>query len=85
MFFSKKNEKGEYIFNIINGQKNNKDYIYAIAEAHAIDLIAKTIAKCEIQVFSKHKETKKIEKIKDEIYWALNIQPNYYENGTSFL
>lgn len=65
--------------------KNKKNYIYTLAEAHAIDLIAKTISKCEIQVFEQNKETKKIEKTKNDIYWRLNIQPNFNENGTMFL
>ena len=85
MFFDKKNEKGEYIFDILFGKTNNSDYIYTLAEAHAIDLIAKTISKCEIQVFGKNKDTKKIEEKRNEIYWSINLQPNYHENGTRFL
>lgn len=85
MFFDKKNKNGEYIFDILLNKSNKKNYIYTLAEAHAIDLIAKTIAKSEIQVFLKNKDTEKIKKVKDEIYWRLNIQPNYIENGTMFL
>lgn len=84
MFFDKKNEKGEYIFDILLGSGAKKDYIYTLAEAHAIDLIAKTIAKCEIQVFTQNQEKKIIEN-KNEVYWILNIQPNHNENGTMFL
>lgn len=75
----------EQFIDVLLNQNSNSDFIYTIAEAHAIDLIAKTVAKCEIQVFSKDSKTKKVQKAKDEIYWALNIQPNYYENGTSFI
>ena len=78
-------KNGEYIFDILFNSKNKKDYIYTLAEAHAIDLIAKTISKCEIQVFEQNKKTKKIEKTKNDIYWRLNIQPNFNENGTRFL
>lgn len=85
MFFDKKNKNGEYIFDILLNKSDKKNYIYTLAEAHAIDLIAKTIAKSEIQVFLKSKDNKKIEKVKNEIYWRLNIQPNYIENGTMFL
>lgn len=76
---------GESIFDILLGNKKKTDYIYTLAEAHAIDLIAKTIAKCEIQVFAQNKKTQKIEETKDDTYWRLNLQPNYNENGTMFL
>lgn len=76
---------GEYIFDILLGKKNKSDYIYTLAEAHAIDLIAKTIAKCEIQIFAQNRNTQKIEETKDDTYWRLNLQPNYNENGTMFL
>ena len=82
MFFIK-NDKGENIFDVFIDSKKGLDYIYALAEAHAIDLIAKTIAKCEIQTFTLNKE-KKIEEEKGDTYWRLNIQPNYNENGTMF-
>lgn len=89
MLFDKlfKNEKGELIniLDIITDSGNGRNYIYAMAEAHAIDLIAKTVAKTEIKVYQKNKKTKKIENAKDEIYWMLNMQPNYIENGTSFM
>lgn len=80
-----KNSDGEYvsIIDVLFGKKDYQNYIYTLAEAHAIDLIAKTIAKCEIQVF----ETKnnKIEETRSDLYWLLNLQPNYNENGTKFL
>ena len=85
MFFDKKIEKGEYIFDILFGSNKKTDYIYTLAEAHAIDLIAKTISKCELQVFTQNKGSKKIEETKNDIYWRLNLQPNYNENGTMFL
>lgn len=78
-------KNGEYIFDILLGNKKKNDYIYTLAEAHAIDLIAKTIAKCEIQIFAQNRKTQKIEETKDDTYWRLNLQPNYNENGTMFL
>lgn len=62
-----------------------KNYIYAMAEAKAINLIAKTIAKTELLVFSKNSKTNKIENTKNDTYYILNIKPNYNENGTEFL
>lgn len=84
-FSTRKIRSGEYIFDIFFGSKNKTNYIYTLAEAHAIDLIAKTIAKCEIQVFAKNNKTSKIEEIKNDTYWRLNLQPNYNENGTMFI
>lgn len=80
-----KNSEGEFIsiFDVLFGKNDLQNYIYTLAEAHAIDLIAKTIAKCEIQTFEKNKG--KIEKSKGDLYWTLNYQPNYNENGTRFL
>lgn len=87
MFLDKifKNDKGEYvnIFDVLFGKNDLENYIYTIAEAHAIDLIASTIAKTEIQTFEMKKN--KIEENKGNLYWTLNIQPNFNENGTSFL
>lgn len=87
MIFDKmfKKSKGEYI-NIIDvlfgsGEQNN--YIYTMAEAHAIDLIAKTISKCELQTFVM--EDKKIINRKKDLYWLLNIQPNFNDTGTNFI
>lgn len=80
-----KNSEGEFIsiFDVLLGKNDLQNYIYTLTEAHAIDLIAKTIAKCEIQTFEKNKN--KIEKHKGDLYWTLNYQPNYNENGTRFL
>ena len=81
----KRIKSGECIFDILLSSKKKENYIYTLAEAHAIDLIAKTISKCEIQVFAKNKKTEKIEETKNNTYWRLNLQPNYNENGTMFL
>ena len=80
-----KNDKGEFIsiIDVLMGSNSTNNYIYTLAEAHAIDLIAKTIAKCEIQTFEKIKD--KVKKNKGDLYWTLNIQPNPNEKGTSFI
>lgn len=82
-----KNEKGEFVnfFDFLKNDTNYNNYMHTIAEAHAIDLIAKTIAKCEIQTFEYDKNNKSIKKNKSDLYWTLNLQPNYNENGTTFL
>lgn len=50
---------------------------------HAIDLIAKTISKSEIQVF-KHKGGK-VHKEVDDVYYTLNVRPNHNQDGTPFM
>ena len=42
-----KNSNGEFvsIIDVLFGKDDFQNYIYTLAEAHAIDLIAKTIAK----------------------------------------
>lgn len=80
-----KNSDGEFIniIDVLFGNDNMTNYIYTLAEAHAIDLIAKTIAKCEMQTFEKTNNI--IQENKGDLYWTLNLQPNYNENGTKFL
>lgn len=80
-----KNSEGEFvdIIDIIFGSSDAENYIYTLAEAHAIDLIAKTISKCEIQTFEK--KDGKIQENKGDLYWTLNLQPNYNEYGTKFI
>jgi len=87
MIFDKifKNSNGEYvnIFDALFGSGDFQNYIYTLAEAHAIDLIAKTISKCEIQTFEL--VNKKVQKNKGSLYWTLNLQPNPNETGTAFI
>ena len=80
-----KNSEGEFvgIIDVLFGNDNATNYLYTLAEAHAIDLIAKTISKCEIQTFEM--KDKKIQKNKGDLYWTLNVQPNFNENGTKFI
>ena len=80
-----KNSGGEYvsIFDVLFGKNDIENYVYTLAEAHAIDLIARTIAKCEIQTFELKEG--KIQENKGDLYWTLNIQPNYNETGTKFI
>jgi len=80
-----KNSNGENVnlIDVLFGKNDFQNYIYTLAEAHAIDLIARTIAKCEIQTFEL--KNKKIEETKGNLYWTLNLQPNYNENGTKFI
>lgn len=51
---------------------------------HAIDMIASSISKCEILNYQFNNKLKKIEPVKDVIYYKLNLQPNDNEGGTEF-
>lgn len=88
-----KNDKGEFVdfIDVLTKSADSNNYIYAMAEAHAIDLIAKTIAKTELLVYAQEEKTKnkkkssKLKNLKNDIYYYLNIQPNFNENGTNFM
>ena len=87
MIFDKllQNSKGELkeFFDVLINSGKASNYVYTLAEAHAIDLIARTIAKCEIQTFEKING--EIQENKGDLYWTLNIRPNYMQNGTNFI
>ena len=87
MIFDKllQNSKGELkeFFDVLINSGKANNYVYTLAEAHAIDLIARTIAKCEIQTFEKING--EIQENKGDLYWTLNIRPNYMQNGTNFI
>lgn len=69
---------------VIKETFSNENYIQAICEAHAIDLIARTIASTELQVFRYDSQDKKIKEKRDQVYYRLNIKPNVNENATNF-
>ena len=73
----------EEIFDIILGNSKKVNYIYAMAEARAIDMIARMISTREIETYEKI--NKKIQKNKGKLYYSLNIKPNPNESGTQFL
>ena len=73
--------------NFIDFITNEKSKQLAIKEKaieHAIDLIARTISKSEIQIYRYDSKKKKVEPKIDEYYYKLNIRPNHNEYGTSF-
>lgn len=73
--------------NFIDFITNEKSKQLAIKEKaieHAIDLIARTISKSEIQIYRYDSKKKKVEPKIDEYYYKLNIKPNHNEYGTSF-
>lgn len=78
-----KKESVEDIFDVILGGNGGEKYIYEMARAKAINLIAKTVATTEIVTYEM--KDNEVQKVKNDLYWSLNIQPNYVENGTTFL
>lgn len=78
-------DKVELFFDALLGIKSGQLKIKQLAIEHAIDLIAKTISKCEIKYYKFDKKANKLfEDRSDEIYYKLNIKPNKNEAATSF-
>ena len=78
-----KNKNIDNFIDVILGMKSKQLQTKYHAIEHAIDLIAKTISKSEIQVYQKNKQGKIVSQ-KNNIYYALNVAPNNNEFGTSF-
>ena len=85
-FFTAKKTKAEleeYIETLLTAKQQQLN-IKRHAIEHSIDIIAKTIAKSEIQVYRKN-NLGKVEKSEDsQEYYKLNVQPNNNEEATSF-
>ena len=77
-----KDELKDYI-DFLTRSLSKKTEVKKLAIEHAIDLIAKTISKLEIQVYKKNKN-QKIESIKNDTYYKLNIKANPNEYSTTF-
>lgn len=78
-------DKVELFFDTLLGIKSEQLKIKKLAIEHAIDLIAKTISKCEIKYYKIDKNAKKlVEDKSSETYYKLNIKPNKNEVATSF-
>lgn len=85
-FFTAKKTKAEleeYIETLLTAKQQQLN-IKRHAIEHSIDIIAKTIAKSEMQVYRKN-NLGKVEKSEDsQEYYKLNVQPNNNEEATSF-
>lgn len=75
--------ENQFFFDTLWEAKSGELQIKELLIEHAVDLIAKTIAKSEIQVF--RDKQGKVEKVTDDIYYLLNIRPNYNQDGTPFM
>lgn len=73
----------EEMIDVIKKEFGDENYIEAICTAHAIDLISRTIAATELQVYRYDDKNKKTAEKKDNVYYRLNIKPNVNENGTN--
>lgn len=72
------------IMDIIQNEIGTANYQQALCYAHAVDMIARTIAQSELQIKIIDKEAKKPIITKNEIYYRLNIKPNLIDTGTNF-
>ena len=52
---------------------------------HAIDLIARTISKCEIEVYKFDSKDKRVKRVKNDTYYKLNVKPNDNEIASTFM
>lgn len=68
---------------VIKNELTDENYIEAMCTAHAIDIISRTIASTELQVYRYDSKNKKTEEKRDKVYYRLNVKPNVNENGTN--
>ncbi len=84
--FKNENKKDESeiieLMDILFAAKNKQLLIKKHAIEHAIDIIAKTISKSEIKVY--RKQYGKLQSVKNDEYYILNVRPNDNEEATSF-
>lgn len=72
------------ILDIIQNEIGTANYQQALCYAHAVDMIARTIAQSELQIKIIDKKVNKPVIAKNAIYYRLNIKPNLIETGTNF-
>lgn len=66
------------------GKKVKELYVKDLMIEHAVDLISKTISKCEIKIFRHDKKENKVKETVDDIYYRLNVRVNPNEEASSF-
>lgn len=73
------------LIDILTLSQTNKLSIKKNAIEHAIDLIARTISKCEFEYYKYDLKNKKLNRTKNnDTYYKLNIKPNDNETATTF-
>ena len=80
-------EEGNFdlFFDWIIAEKTKQMHIKKMAIEHAIDMISRTISKCEIKFYQYDSKKKKVIECKNsDTYYKLNIKPNENEVATSF-
>lgn len=70
------------IMDIFQNEIGKANYQQALCYAHAVDMIARTIAQSELQI--KILKDSKPVIAKNAIYYRLNIKPNPIDTGTNF-
>lgn len=79
-------DKNGNLVDVLVSCQSKKLAIKKNAIEHAIDLISKTISKCEIEYYKYNSKEKKIERTKkNDTYYKLNIKPNDNEIATTFI
>ena len=83
-FLFKQKEETKFL-DLFLGKKVKELYIKDLMIEHAVDLISKTISKCEIKIFRHDKKENKVKETIDDIYYRLNVRVNPNEEASSFL
>lgn len=79
----KQKEETEFL-DLFLGKKVKELYIKDLMIEHAVDLISKTISKCEIKIFRYDNKENKVKETIDDIYYRLNVRVNPNEEASSF-
>lgn len=78
-------DKEGNLVDILTLNQETKLSIKKNAIEHAIDLIARTISKCEFEYYQYNSTSKKLERTKkNDTYYKLNVKPNDNEISTTF-
>lgn len=79
-------DKNGNLIDVLVSCQSQKLAIKKNAIEHAIDLISRTISKCEIEYYKHNFKENKIERVKNNnVYYRLNIKSNDNEIATTFM
>lgn len=79
-------EKNGSLIDVLVSCQSQKLAIKKNAIEHAIDLISRTISKCEIEYYKHNFKENKIERVKNNnVYYKLNIKSNDNEIASTFM
>ena len=78
-------DKNGNLIDVLVSCQSQKLAIKKNAIEHAIDLISRTISKCEIEYYKHNFKENKIERVKNNVYYRLNVKSNDNEIASTFM